>query len=256
MREHIDKPAIVRPAEDLSILAAEINREHEAGEGATRKGLEHFRAAGERLIRAKAQCGHGKWLAWLKANVRFSQQRASEYMRLAEGWDKLPPGGNLKDALRLLTDDSDDEGDSTPHSRRSRVDKSPGSAWAALQNDLQKMRPGWHREDDLREAAWQAEISDRQRELPPRGRRPYTAAEHREIAAKVCPVEDWFGRFALQLEKRYHGRYTPGTAQAVARALRRLIGQLAQEWQIDGHGGSGQCPYQPTPDRPDGPRGE
>jgi hypothetical protein len=248
MRQHIDKPAIVRPAEDLAVLAAEINREHEAGEGATRKGLEHFRAAGERLIRAKAACGHGRWLRWLRANVRFSQQTASVYMRLAKHWAKLPVTGNLADAIFLLTD--------VPNSRGARVDQSPGSAWAALQNDLQELRPGCHRGDDLREAAWRAEISDRQRELPPRGRRPYTADEHREIANYVCPVEDWFGRFALQLEKRYHGRYTPGTALAVARTLRRLIEQLAQEWQNDGHGGSGQCPYQRTPDRPDGPRGE
>lgn len=105
----VDNGAEVRPAEDLAALAARINAEHDAGEGATRKGLEHFRAAGEALLRAKGQCGHGKWLAWLKKNVRCSQQRASEYMRVAQNWDKLPPGGNLKDALRLLIDDVAEE---------------------------------------------------------------------------------------------------------------------------------------------------
>ena len=41
--------AEVRPAEDLAELAAEINAEHEAGEVATRQGLEHFRSASASL---------------------------------------------------------------------------------------------------------------------------------------------------------------------------------------------------------------
>jgi hypothetical protein len=71
-------------AEDLDALAARANAAHEAGEAASRKGLEHFRAAGEALLKAKAQCGHGNWLAWLEKNVRFSERRAQQYMRLAK----------------------------------------------------------------------------------------------------------------------------------------------------------------------------
>ena len=58
------------------------------------------------LARAKAGAGHGKWLPLLRERTGISQQRANEYMRLAAGLDKLPPGGNLKDALRLLSDSS------------------------------------------------------------------------------------------------------------------------------------------------------
>lgn len=107
MAREFNQPAEVRPAEDLAALAAAINAAHEAGEGATRQGLEHFRAAGEALIRAKAECGHGNWLPWLEASVSFSNQRASEYMRLAAGWGKLPPGGNfgLKEALAVIGTD-------------------------------------------------------------------------------------------------------------------------------------------------------
>jgi hypothetical protein len=96
-------PALVRPAEDLGALLAAARAEHEAGEGATRKGLEHYRKAGEALVRAKAAAGHGQWLAAL-ARTGIPQQRASEYMRLAAGWGKLPPGGSfaLKDALQLI----------------------------------------------------------------------------------------------------------------------------------------------------------
>jgi hypothetical protein len=60
MRLHDPAPAaLVRPATDLAALAAEINAQHKAGEDATRRGLEHFRAAGKALLRAKAACGHG-----------------------------------------------------------------------------------------------------------------------------------------------------------------------------------------------------
>jgi ParB family chromosome partitioning protein len=112
----ITRPAIVRTAEDLTILAAEINAEHEAGERATRQGLEHFRAAGERLLRAKAACGHGKWLAGLTKNVRFNRITAWGYMRLAQEWEKCSTAEHLRDALRLLTADApDDDEAKVPH---------------------------------------------------------------------------------------------------------------------------------------------
>jgi protein gp37 len=109
--------AEVRPAEDLAELAAAINADHEAGEAATRKGLERFRAAGEKLTRAKAQCGHGKWLPWLKKNVQFEVRTAQTYMRVASEWDKCATAAHLRDALRLLTEDAADVGgdeDDTP----------------------------------------------------------------------------------------------------------------------------------------------
>jgi hypothetical protein len=80
------------------------NAEHEAGQQAQRQSLEHYRKAGEALIRAKTAAGHGNWLKTLKEQAQFSQQRASEYMRLAAGWGNLPHGGSLtlKAALGLI----------------------------------------------------------------------------------------------------------------------------------------------------------
>lgn len=95
----------------LTVLAIRANTAHRLGEDRTRKAqqrqreaLEHYRKAGEALLQAKEQCGHGNWLPWLKAKVKFSQQRVSEYTRLAEGWHELPPGGNftLKEALLFI----------------------------------------------------------------------------------------------------------------------------------------------------------
>src|SRR4051794_951662 len=83
-RPIINPPAIIKPADDLQALAAEINAEHVAGDNAARRGLEHYRAAGEKLLQAKEKCNHGEWLAWVKANVKFSQEQARRYMRLAK----------------------------------------------------------------------------------------------------------------------------------------------------------------------------
>jgi Protein of unknown function (DUF3102) len=108
MSDLFSPPAAVRPAEDLAALAGTINAEHEAGVAALHKGLAHFRSAGLALLRAKAQCGHGTWLPWLKANVRCSERTAQGYMRLAEGWDRLPTNPqrdadlSLRQALSLL----------------------------------------------------------------------------------------------------------------------------------------------------------
>jgi hypothetical protein len=102
--------AITRPADDLDALARDINAAHAAAEGSMRAGLEHARAAGEKLARAKKACGHGNWLLWLKANVRFSQPTAWAYMRVAANWDKLSAADNLQDALRILTKKDRKEG--------------------------------------------------------------------------------------------------------------------------------------------------
>jgi hypothetical protein len=111
----LDPPAAVRPVEDLAALAAEINAEHQAGEAATREGLDCFRRAGEALLKAKAGCGgHGKWLPWLKANVAFGVTTASYYMKLARRWSEISTAENLRDALRRLDDEPDQEDDTPP----------------------------------------------------------------------------------------------------------------------------------------------
>jgi hypothetical protein len=98
----LQPPAIVRSHEDPAALAALINAEHQAGERATRQGLDHFRKAGEALLRAKKLLGHGEWLGWLKANVQVSGRTARDYMRLARHWEKVAAAANLRAALQLL----------------------------------------------------------------------------------------------------------------------------------------------------------
>jgi hypothetical protein len=103
VKKVVTPAAEVRPAADLAALAAEINSQHRQGEEMTRTGLEHFRRAGEALLKAKAQCGHGRWMAWLEKNVRFSRQQAAAYMRVADRWHECKGALHLTDALRILT---------------------------------------------------------------------------------------------------------------------------------------------------------
>lgn len=107
MKNPIDPPAEVRPAEDLHALAKRINAAHEAGEGAARQGLEHFRAAGEALLKAKAQCAHGKWLAWLEKNIRCGRTQAWRYMALA----KCSVTEHLDEQWRIISGNAPDDDD-------------------------------------------------------------------------------------------------------------------------------------------------
>ena len=116
-RTPVDPPAIVRPADELVQLAAAINAEHEAGEKSAWKRLQHYRKAGERLLRAKEVAGRGKWLNWFPKNVKFSLRTAHKYMALA----KFAATANLEEeeenwnqACSVQEEDEEDEEDIPP----------------------------------------------------------------------------------------------------------------------------------------------
>jgi ParB family chromosome partitioning protein len=131
-----DPPAIVAPAEDvaaLAALAAEINADHEAGEELTRRGLEHYRACGEKLLRAKARCGHGRWLKWAKANLRFSERKAQRYMELA----RCDVTSDLAEEWRRISGNSTaGEGDAEPTSTPAQPEASTGTEAGADAPDI------------------------------------------------------------------------------------------------------------------------
>jgi hypothetical protein len=73
----------------LSQLARQINAEHQAGQQARRKGLDHYRQAGQRLIAAREECqrqglGFTTWLKDNKDALGFGTARAYHYVNLAE----------------------------------------------------------------------------------------------------------------------------------------------------------------------------
>jgi Protein of unknown function (DUF3102) len=67
----------------LTDLAARINAAHDAAAAAIKSSVTHAIQAGDLLIEAKEQLGHGEWLPWLKANFAFSDRTARLYMQVA-----------------------------------------------------------------------------------------------------------------------------------------------------------------------------
>jgi Protein of unknown function (DUF3102) len=97
------------PALSLATLAAVINAEHDAAERTARTAVDHARAAGEKLLLAKAQVEHGQWLPWLAEYCpALADRTARAYMRLARNWVMLESKSatvanlTINDALKLL----------------------------------------------------------------------------------------------------------------------------------------------------------
>ena len=78
------------PVESLATLATQINQAHADAERTARTAIEHARAAGDKLLLAKAQVEHGQWLPWLAANCpAVAARTASAYMRISRNWGSL-----------------------------------------------------------------------------------------------------------------------------------------------------------------------
>jgi len=67
----------------LTVISADINREHRLANAAAQTAISHAINAGELLIEAKAKVSHGEWLPWLNANCELSERTARNYMRVA-----------------------------------------------------------------------------------------------------------------------------------------------------------------------------
>jgi hypothetical protein len=70
-----------------------------AGQAATRKGLEHYRAMGGALLKVKEQLKRGQWMKWLNGGtLLFSPRQAYRYMALA----KFAVTANLEEQWRTI----------------------------------------------------------------------------------------------------------------------------------------------------------
>ena len=63
---------VLVPHDSLENLAAEINALHEKAQQSATSALDYAYQCGQKLIESKAQCKHGEWLPWLKANSSLS----------------------------------------------------------------------------------------------------------------------------------------------------------------------------------------
>jgi hypothetical protein len=73
----------------LDELAQEINQEHQAFRRAFKATYRSALRAGDLLIEAKAEAGHGNWAAWVEENCEFSMRTAQVYMRLSSNREEV-----------------------------------------------------------------------------------------------------------------------------------------------------------------------
>ena len=118
----------------LDQLAQRIEGEHKAVATALQSALGHAIAAGELLIEAKRQVGHGQWLLWLKANCAVPARTAAHYMALAKSRKGLcDQNGNtlplsVRQALDALKHPSEPDG--SGHSEWG--DYAPFNGWGRM----------------------------------------------------------------------------------------------------------------------------
>jgi hypothetical protein len=94
-------------ARPLKVLIPMIQSELQQGNAA---GREHYRLAGEMLIEAKDQVGHGGWGRWLTKNFDLSQSTARVYMRWARDAQNERGARDLPyTSLRVMRGDTERE---------------------------------------------------------------------------------------------------------------------------------------------------
>lgn len=83
------------------------NKSAENVETNARMTISNADRCGRALIEIKKEIPHGKWLAWLGANFNYSQQTASDYMRIAEYGHarNLADATSVRHALRMIAED-------------------------------------------------------------------------------------------------------------------------------------------------------
>lgn len=91
------------PVETLAEMA---NEAAAACEASGRKTVEHAATCGRALLAIRPQIPHGKWLDWLKENFHQTQQRAHQYMEIANynRGCNLEDATSIRQALRLIAD--------------------------------------------------------------------------------------------------------------------------------------------------------
>jgi len=101
---------------DIESLAVIANDAAEEVESNARKTVEHAERCGRALLAAKAKVPHGQWLAWVGSNFNYSQQTASDYMRIADYGRarNLEEATSVRAALKMISDDPEVEKRESP----------------------------------------------------------------------------------------------------------------------------------------------
>lgn len=106
---------------DLTDVAEYINAEHALAQECMTTAVQHAINCGKALIDAKSQCKHGEFIRWIESNMKFKRITAHNYMKLASNVQRvehLEEATSLRQAMRMLSDSEDEEGDSEEPEKR------------------------------------------------------------------------------------------------------------------------------------------
>jgi len=136
--------------------ADRINELHRQIESKIRTAVDDAIELGRLLTVQKEKLEHGEFLPWLEGNCTFSQQSASNYMRLYQHHDKLPTVSNLQEAYKQIK---------VIESQRS-ISESKKSKLRVKEFLRTGKKPeGWRRGTDDRILKEEQEFQDRLRQL-------------------------------------------------------------------------------------------
>lgn len=210
-------------AQDLTALAAEIDRHHQEALQAGGVALQHALACGAALAHAQ-QCCASDWHRWLAENTAVSVRTAQIYLRLHRNRDKLPKDETLSIRKAILA---------IPRATRSTA--APLSASITMSNlnlDVRRKRVTlWpdmlhFRAILLAQLGWSIkQIADQ------------FGAKHTEVSAILFPsvplrdtagAEEWCARFQLAVESFLAGMRWIAPQQAAELAADTGFAHLAQ----------------------------
>jgi hypothetical protein len=98
-----NQSAIVRSAADVRVLSQELKSLFDQLRKQERTRLQTAYEIGIRLIQVKGLVKHGEYLPTLD-KIGIPQQRASECVRVAEFWGKVPDSGTLEEFLKACNE--------------------------------------------------------------------------------------------------------------------------------------------------------
>jgi hypothetical protein len=94
---HDNEKQVARPLRMLvPLIKTDLKHGQEAArEAAQQAGMPHYKAAGEKMIEAKSQLGHGEFEPWIKRNFNITSRQAREWMNLARTTSHIQNGSAL-----------------------------------------------------------------------------------------------------------------------------------------------------------------
>ena len=102
--------------------AAEMNQLHDEICGELKMTIAKAIRIGELLVKQKEICGHGNWLPWIKANLKFTDKSAERYMKAFDKRSKFDTVSNM--SLVQFIEDAPSSEEEAPTDNEPKLSKS------------------------------------------------------------------------------------------------------------------------------------